>query len=56
MKLIYRASRDVIKFKTILDKLNNKSNLFFIYLTGNQRIFGNYITIQLENLGNERDR
>ena len=51
-KLIYRASRDRTSFKKVADKFNNKSNLLFIYLTGNERIFGNYIKTKLENLGN----
>ena len=50
-KLIYRASKDELEFKNIIDKLNNKSNLIFIYLTGNERIFGNYLQTKLENLG-----
>jgi len=55
-KLIYRASRDGLEFKNITDKLKNKSNLIFIYLTGNERIFGNYLKIKLENLGNDYDK
>ena len=33
-----------------MEKLTDKSNLLFIYLTGNERIFGNYVKIKLENL------
>ena len=55
-KLIYRSSRDGNKFKNVVDKLKNKSNLIFIYLTGNERIFGNYLKTKLENLGNVNDQ
>ena len=55
-KLIYRSSRDGNKFKNVVDKLKNKSNLIFIYLTGNERIFGNYLKTKLENLGNDNDK
>ena len=40
----------------MVDKLKNKSNLIFIYLTGNERIFGNYLKTKLENLGNDEDK
>ena len=40
MKLLYRASRDGLKLKNLRDKINNKSNLIFLFLTGNTRIFG----------------
>ena len=55
-KLIYRSSRDGNSYKSIVDKIKNKSNLIFIYLTGNERIFGNYLQIKLENLGNNNNR
>ena len=55
-KLIYRSSRDGNSYKSIVDKIKNKSNLIFIYLTGNERIFGNYLRIKLENLGNNNNR
>ena len=56
MKLLYRASRDGLEFKNISDKINNKSNLIFLYLTGNERIFGNYTKVKLENLGDKQDK
>ena len=56
LKLLYRASRDGLEFKNVADKINNKSNLIFLYSTGKIRIFGNYIKIKLENLGNEMDK
>ena len=55
-KLIYRSSRDGDSFQNVVDKLKNKSNLIFIYLTGNERIFGNYLKTKLENLGNDGDK
>jgi len=54
-KLLYRDSRDGHKFINLVDKIKNKSNLIFIYLTGNERIFGNYLNTKLENLGNYKD-
>ena len=55
-KLLYRASRDGHSFKNVVDKLKNKSNLIFIYLSGNERIFGNYLKTKLDNLGNDKDK
>ena len=55
-ELLYRATRDGHTFKNVVDKLKNKSNLIFIYLTGNERIFGNYLQTKLENLGNDKDK
>ena len=55
-KLLYRASRDSLKFKSLVEKVKNKSNLIFIYLSGNERIFGNYLKTKLDNLGNENDK
>ena len=54
--LLYRASRDGVEFKNVADKINNKGNLIFLYLTGNERIFGNYVKIKLENLGSQPDK
>ena len=34
MKLLYRVSRDQINYQSIVNKINNKSNLLFLYLTG----------------------
>ena len=56
MKLLYRATRDGLEFKNVSDKINNKSNLIFLYLTGNERIFGNYVKVNLENLGDQKDK
>ena len=43
MKLLYRASRDGLKLDNLNKKINNKSNLIFLFLTGNIRIFGTFI-------------
>ena len=56
MRLLYRATRDGLEFNNVSDKINNKSNLIFIYFTGNERIFGNYIKIKLENMGDKKDK
>ena len=50
MKLLYRYSKDGLELATIKDKINNKSNLIFLYYTGNQRIFGAYIKTKLEDI------
>ena len=52
MKLLYRYSKDGSEYNTLVNKLNNKSNLIFIYSTGNKRIFGNFFKTNLENLEN----
>ena len=52
MKLLYRSSRDGFNFQNIVNKINNKSNLLFLYLTGKDRIFGAFIQTKLENIGN----
>ena len=56
MKLLYRASKDGVEYNDLFNKINNKSNLIFLYLSGNKRIFGNYVNTKLENLGNETDK
>ena len=55
-ELLYRATRDGHTFKNVVDKLKNKSNLIFIYLSGNERIFGNYLKTKLDNLGDNKDK
>ena len=49
-KTLYRFTKDGIDITTIIDKINNKSNLLFLYLTGNKRIFGAFIKTKLENI------
>ena len=56
MKLLYRATRDGLQVKNVIDKINNKSELIFLYLTGNKRIFGNYIKIKLQDLNNQLEK
>ena len=48
--LLYRSSRDGLNYLNIVNKINNKSNLIFLYLTDNDRIFGAYIKTKLENI------
>ena len=50
MKLLYRSSRDGFNFQSIVNKINNKSNLLFLYLTGSDRIFGAFIETKLEDI------
>ena len=48
IKLSYRASRDGINLNNLKDKINNKSNLIFLFLTGNSRIFGAFVSSKIE--------
>ena len=48
IKLLYRASRDEFGLKGLENKINNKSNLIFLFLTGNIRIFGSFIKAKIE--------
>ena len=50
IKLLYSSSKDGLKLENVVNKINNKSNLIFLYLTGNKRIFGAYIKTKLENI------
>jgi len=50
MNLLYRSSRDGFNYSNIIKAINNKSNLIFLYLTENDRIFGAYIKTNLENI------
>ena len=43
MNLLYRTSRDGVECKKFLNNIKKERYLIFIYLTGNGRIFGNYI-------------
>ena len=56
MDLLYRSTRDGNGYKNLMDKINNKSNLIFLYLTGKDRIFGNYFQAKLENLEKDKDQ
>ena len=48
MKLLYRSSRDGLGLNDLRNKINNKSNLIFLILTGNTRIFGAFIKSKIE--------
>ena len=50
MNLLYRSSRDDFNYLNIVKQINNKSNLLFLYLTDNDKIFGIYINTKLENI------
>ena len=50
MTLLYRSSRDGLDYLNIIKSINNKSNLLFLYLTENNKIFGAYINTKLENI------
>ena len=54
MKLIFRLNKDGRDFQTFINKVNNKSNLIFLYLTGNKRIFGVFIKTKLENIKSDK--
>ena len=47
MKLLYRASKDSLALNNLKNKINNKSNLIFLFFTGNTRIFGSFIKAQI---------
>ena len=48
MKLLYRSSRDGLTLDNLKDKINNKSNLLFLFFTGNTRIFGSFLKSKIE--------
>ena len=48
MKLLYRSSRDGLGLNDLKNKIDNKSNLIFLFLTGNTRIFGAFIKSKIE--------
>ena len=48
IKLLFRANKDWLNLKTLKDKINNKSNLIFLFLTGNSRIFGSFFSAKIE--------
>ena len=52
-KLLYRFSRDGLQFNNIKNKINNKSNLIFLFSTGDIRIFGSFIKAKIEIDNNE---
>ena len=46
--LLYRSSRDGLELNNLRNKINNKSNLIFLFLVGNTRIFGSFINANVE--------
>jgi len=48
MKLIFTSNKDELNFVNLQKKINNKSNLIFLFLTGNTRIFGLFVKVQIE--------
>ena len=48
MNLLYRSSRDGLRFESLKNKINNNSNLIFLFLTGNTRIFGSFTKSKVE--------
>ena len=54
-KLIYRSTVDGFNYESIVNKVNNKSNLIFLYLTENKRIFGVFIKTKLENIDGPKE-
>ena len=49
-RLLYRSTRDSLNYESYVNKINNKSNLLFLYYTGNKRKFGAYIKTKLEDI------
>ena len=50
IKLLYRSTKDGLTLQNVINKINNKSNLIFLFFTGNKRIFGSFIKSKLENI------
>jgi len=48
MKLLFRSSRDGLTLENLKDKINNKSNLIFLFFVGNTRIFGSFTKAKIE--------
>ena len=49
IKLLHRQNEN-IPLKNYINKINNKSNLIFLFFTGKKRIFGAFIKTKLENI------
>ena len=54
IQLIYKASENGLELSRVVNKINNKSNLIFVFLTGNKRIFGVFIETKLENIKHDK--
>jgi len=50
LNLLYRSSRDGFNYLSIVNKINNKSNLIFLYLIENKRTFGAFIKASLNDI------
>ena len=50
IRLIFSSTKDGLSYQSIVKNVYNKSNLIFLFLTGGQRIFGAYISTQLNNI------
>ena len=50
MNLLYRSSRDGFNYLNIINKINNKSNLIFLYLIEDKRTFGAFIKTKLSDI------
>ena len=50
INLLFRSTKDGFNYSNVVNKINNKSNLIFLYFIGNKRIFGSYIKSKLEIL------
>ena len=48
MKLLYRESIDGFGLINVKNKINKKSKILFLYLTGNKRIFGAFINEKID--------
>ena len=54
IKLLYRSTKDGLELHNIINKINNKSNLIFLFFVGNKRIFGLFIKCKLENIQHDK--
>ena len=54
IKLLYRSTKDGLELHNIINKINNKSNLIFLFFAGNKRIFGLFIKCKLENIQHDK--
>ena len=48
INLLYRASRDGLNLNNMKNKINNKSNLIFLFLAGESKIFGCFAKTKME--------
>ena len=48
MKLIYSSNKDGLELNNLKNKINKKEKLIFLFLSGNDRIFGSFINAKIE--------